>query len=371
MSDSRPLHVKAMLALKGEKYRIWSNIYWHQGDNDDAWPSQECIAGELDLCVRYVKQITKELAEEGWLTVTWPNGPGRGKEHTKRYVCTCPEKVNPSSPIEAEKRGTTEHLLPEEKGNAGSPFEQEKGNCGSQKRGTVVPLNTTQGTLPRKNNTPPNPPKGECGALFDKFWDAYPRKIGKDAARRAFAKRKPDESLLAVMLDAIDTQRECEQWTREDGRFIPHPATWLNQGRWQDEVRPDGDSIRITNGPTQQAALDLLEERYGPADWAPGCSPEEQASQTPEERAAIASLLAEESPKAAGLDREECQAFRTKLAEKVNELLRNTRNEQQDSTKGRTIPRHNGHSGAGHPASGLVIANKPAVREVREPAAVG
>jgi hypothetical protein len=71
---------------------------------------------------------------------------------------------------------------------------------------------------------------------FGEFWSAYPRKVGKDAAAKAFAKRKPDAALLAAMLAAIEAQRSAEQWRRDGGQYIPHPATWLNQGRWQDEV---------------------------------------------------------------------------------------------------------------------------------------
>lgn len=73
--------------------------------------------------------------------------------------------------------------------------------------------------------------------LFNRFWTAYPKKAGKDAARAAFAKRKPDEALLGQMLAAIDTQKATEQWQRDNGQYIPHPSTWLNQGRFADEVQ--------------------------------------------------------------------------------------------------------------------------------------
>lgn len=33
-------------------------------------------------------------------------------------------------------------------------------------------------------------------------------------------------------------QCHCEQWQRDGGQYIPHPATWLNQGRWKDEIEP-------------------------------------------------------------------------------------------------------------------------------------
>jgi hypothetical protein len=72
-------------------------------------------------------------------------------------------------------------------------------------------------------------------ARFDEFWKAYPRKVGKDAARRAFAKRKPTAMLHLAMLAAIAEQIKSEAWRKDSGQFIPNPATWLNQGRWQDD----------------------------------------------------------------------------------------------------------------------------------------
>ena len=80
----------------------------------------------------------------------------------------------------------------------------------------------------------------DVGERFERFWKTYPRKVGKDAARRAFAKRKPDEGLLAKMLASIASQSQTVEWQREGGRFVPNPATWLNQGRWQDGEGEEG-----------------------------------------------------------------------------------------------------------------------------------
>ncbi len=81
----------------------------------------------------------------------------------------------------------------------------------------------------------PKAPKGADGR-FEIFWAAYPAKVGKDAARKAFAKRDVDEVLLGQMLSAIEGQKASEKWAKDKGRYIPNPATWLNQGRWQDEA---------------------------------------------------------------------------------------------------------------------------------------
>lgn len=71
---------------------------------------------------------------------------------------------------------------------------------------------------------------------FAEFWKSYPRKIGKGAAESSWMKIKPDKSLAAEIITAVEDQKESDQWTRDNGQYIPHPATWLNQKRWEDEV---------------------------------------------------------------------------------------------------------------------------------------
>lgn len=73
-------------------------------------------------------------------------------------------------------------------------------------------------------------------SLFESFWDCYPKKAGKDAAKKAFTRRKPDKELTDKMIEAMSLQKQSESWVRDGGQYIPHPATWLNQGRWMDEI---------------------------------------------------------------------------------------------------------------------------------------
>ena len=72
---------------------------------------------------------------------------------------------------------------------------------------------------------------------FEQFWTNYPKKVGKDAARKAWEKRRPDQALVKTFLGAVAHQRQSPQWRKDGGQFIPNPATWLNQGRWQDELQ--------------------------------------------------------------------------------------------------------------------------------------
>jgi hypothetical protein len=95
-------------------------------------------------------------------------------------------------------------------------------------------------------DTPLYPPPRKTG--FDRFWAAYPRKVGKQAARKSWSRLKPSAELTQRILDAVECQKGSRQWRENNGQFIPNPATWLNQGRWEDElVKEDDPFARLPN----------------------------------------------------------------------------------------------------------------------------
>lgn len=98
---------------------------------------------------------------------------------------------------------------------------------------------------PEQQETPPC--RNQYTQDFVEFWEAYPRKVGKDAAYRAWKKVKRERRLpgMQVLLDAIDSARNSEAWQKDGGQYIPYPATWLNQGRWQDELAPNEEPFVI------------------------------------------------------------------------------------------------------------------------------
>lgn len=67
---------------------------------------------------------------------------------------------------------------------------------------------------------------------FEKFWSLYPKKTGKQEAWGVWQKLNPP---LERVLTALAWQINMRQWQEDGGKFIPHPTTYLNQGRWEDE----------------------------------------------------------------------------------------------------------------------------------------
>ena len=71
---------------------------------------------------------------------------------------------------------------------------------------------------------------------FAEFWTAYPRKVAKPEALKAWIKIKPDDDTFAAIMAGLAAAKTSRDWTKDDGQFIPHPTTWLNQRRWEDQL---------------------------------------------------------------------------------------------------------------------------------------
>ena len=95
--------------------------------------------------------------------------------------------------------------------------------------------------MPPPKKVPPETIFDPRGESFDAFWLVSPRKVGKGAARKAFAKallKAPAEVIIAAMKKFAEAARA----TGRERKTIPHPSTWLNQERWDDETEGPDDA---------------------------------------------------------------------------------------------------------------------------------
>ena len=70
---------------------------------------------------------------------------------------------------------------------------------------------------------------------FDIFWAEYPNKVSHKKAKQIWEKLMPDEELFEKIMAGLSKAKKSSQWLKDGGTFIPHPTTWLNQERWNDE----------------------------------------------------------------------------------------------------------------------------------------
>jgi hypothetical protein len=87
--------------------------------------------------------------------------------------------------------------------------------------------------------------ESEINKLFNQFWSAYPRHVNKKSTLKVFLKIAPSPELLEKILSSIEAWKKSEQWSKDGGKFIPHPTTWLNGERWEDETKIDDKSDRL------------------------------------------------------------------------------------------------------------------------------
>ena len=124
------------------------------------------------------------------------------------------------------------------------PSRLEQGNRGTGEQGKETP------SKPPASKPTPN--------QFDHFWEWYPRKVGKEAARKAWDKARTKTDQLTI-IEGLERYRLDPNLPAKE--FIPHPSTWLNEGRWDDEplparggqMRPTGSQVRL------QAGFELLQ----------------------------------------------------------------------------------------------------------------
>lgn len=105
---------------------------------------------------------------------------------------------------------------------------------------------------------------------FDRLWITYPKKVGKQAAMRAYKTHIKLLPPIEQLLEIVERQKQTDQWKRG---YIPNPATWINQGRWDDDITGmDGGQNGSTGTPkiynrqnqvisTRQREIDAEAER--------------------------------------------------------------------------------------------------------------
>lgn len=136
-----------------------------------------------------------------------------------------------------------------------------------------LPPGQTQACATEEPEDEPKEAETTSQKRFDLFWAAYPKKVGKKAAQKAWKNAKVNTDLFDKIMAAVGKARTTTQWLREGGRYIPNPSTWLNEGRWDDEIKEvdiDAEHRSNSRGDSDEFAAPKP-RRKGPA--APGFKP--------------------------------------------------------------------------------------------------
>jgi len=190
---------EAVSKASGHAVRVYALLDRHADRNGRCWPGRERLAERLGLSVASVDRAMAALRDAGWLSVQ-----RRGLSQTNVYYLHQRPASTGASAESAPVRTTESAPVP----NKREPVEREPGT--TARTGALV-----------------------LADGFDTWWQQYPRKVSKPAARKAYAKAlrggATADDVLAGLLPW------CAYWhARGEPEFVPHPATWLNGERWND-----------------------------------------------------------------------------------------------------------------------------------------
>lgn len=218
----------------------------YANDEGHCWPSIPSVADKACMSERSAYRVINELISEGWLEVV--SGGGRGK--TNRYmVRTNPDTVSVNDGENPDTLAGNDALNPD--------------IC-ALNPDTVSPKPSL--TINRQSPPPIVPPPAKI--RFDAFWAIYPRRVGKGAARKAW-----DKAMKRAPPDLIIERAAAfgQQVNGTDPKYIPHPATWLNGDRWEDDPEPANHRNGASSAAYErEAAIQAVIEtrkRLGHGSW--------------------------------------------------------------------------------------------------------
>lgn len=196
---------------------VYASLRSFADKGGDCWPSHVALAGRVGISEKKVRTVLAELRAAGW--VSWESRRKDDGGLTSNFYS-----------IFGSAAGTTVG------GGYGTP--------GMDPSGTAYRRTKNHYELePYELTNPPNPPFQAAltpinpgVSVFDEFWATYPRKAGKGAAAKAWKQATKRASPMTILAG-------CQRYAEDpnlptDHRYVPHPATWLNGDRWEDDPMP-------------------------------------------------------------------------------------------------------------------------------------
>lgn len=176
------------------------------------FPSREQLSKRTGIHTANISKTTTELVSLGWLE---KEGKG-GFSKATRYIIRLPDVLSTVAESTTVADSTT-------------VVESTTLTVAESTTHTVAESTTRKEQTNLTNQLTDN-----IGRMspFDIFWSVYPKKVGKVLAEKSF---KTSKANIKEVLVALQWQIKSEQWTSEGGKYVPNPATYLNQGRYMDE----------------------------------------------------------------------------------------------------------------------------------------
>lgn len=204
-------------------------------DGGYCWPSQEVIAHKASVSVRNLRRLLNELEDRGLIRID-------ARRRQDGYKAANGYQLSPAN---MSGKPSPDNISPDTTGHSQRPtVSDQEPSVEPPKR-----VNARASELRRIQ-------RQQEAEDWEKFWEIYPRKVAKDAAARAWTaaiKRENSASIVAGLERLVPSLKAREP------QYVPHPATWLNAGSWDDEADPPPSPTSRT-GSTLPPKIDAQDE---------------------------------------------------------------------------------------------------------------
>jgi len=201
---------------------VYCDIQARANSKGVCWPSNKTIGESLGIDKRSVTRSISRLEKAGYISINEADNathrtlnPRHDSLHHRQD--SLPHRQDSLPPTTGE---STPHRL------VSLPKDTEEKNIKEEYK-----------------DTQPHAVAGDGD--FDRFWKVYPKKKQKENARKAFKKMKSKMPDIETMISILEKQKQNPDWVKENGRYIPHPATWINAGSWDDEIFEPVEEVSV------------------------------------------------------------------------------------------------------------------------------
>lgn len=277
-----PIEALKDTRLTPRDLRVLIALHAFKDQDGRCWPSRGLLAALTGLPERRITNVTTRLAALGWLS---KEGNG-GRSRACRYRLGVPETVTRTVTVSAQE--TVPKSVTVSEFETVTDLDETVTDSVTK---TVTDLVTG---IEQTMNIPENKPlscaepevskyraseSGQGGenaapsakalaVSFERFWAVYPKKRNKGDAWKAWKSLKPSEKLVTAIIAAVERAKHSVQWRKDEGQFIPYPASWLRAGGWEDEEHVDVVPLPQTRGEKGRIASSVaaLQTLFGAND---------------------------------------------------------------------------------------------------------
>jgi hypothetical protein len=187
----------------------------HANDEGEAFPGVAGLARKTCMTKRGVQKILRRLETGGWLVTDKRQG---------RYNCNLYTIMTPNV-VQLSTDAVTLNVV---------PSDPERSSLDPEHGSPKPSLTINRNIIPQVQETGTDQPEPKDDT-YERLYGIYPRKVAKGAALKAIQRALKKIDAAALEVAVREFAAAVAVWPKEERQFVPHPATWFNAERWNDD----------------------------------------------------------------------------------------------------------------------------------------